>query len=527
MKNIEGYEQTDYFSQETILDYIDGRLSPRETIAFEQQMQQDESLQLAVDGIKGFYLQEQKDRGYLENMLVNSEEALKGVIAQENTKMVKLAARRRQNIMGITMAACVALLMVFSVPYLLDNVNKDEGSKGIAVADTPPQKANLAKKSKTEKKAKTTKKEEDQAAEAFDDDLKEIAQKTPVPNQNSTLNLDLKTTRPKASPEEHTIVTEDDKKLERNNKNIRKPGAFSGKKRSKKTSTKKPSTRPENTIRTSKESVKLLADKQIKTPLPTGQNAGYTNAGEENKGYRVPGKLYLWVFTDKEDLGYDRLVNMGNQIASSTGLKLVHERANTAQFRRQQWRQMLQKQRVSSNDVVWVYYMGKLTTRKTYRTKSKDNNTRGLKASLNSLNNTLANSPANLKLVMVDEGNQNLNNYRKYDLNVATNQPIYSVQSKAQRLRVSSNTYKKLFLGSSGIVTRSGNKAGRNAYQGVFTNALVNTLKTEVKKNRRNIDWKAVLRTTEKETRRQNRRLIRANRTSKVKPSTTTKKKGN
>ena len=141
MKKIEGYEQTDYFSQEIILDYIDGRLSPEATAAFEQQMQEDEALQLAVEGIRGFYFQEQKDRTYLEDLLANSEDALKGALARENAQVVKLAARRRQNMMGIAMAACVALLMVFSVPYLLNQVEKKESAKGIAVVKPQADKA--------------------------------------------------------------------------------------------------------------------------------------------------------------------------------------------------------------------------------------------------------------------------------------------------------------------------------------------------------------------------------------------------
>ena len=77
MKDIEGNEHIDYFSQDTILNYIDGRLSKEEASLFEQQMQQDETLQLTVEGIKGFYTQEQKDRPYLENLMVESEGALK------------------------------------------------------------------------------------------------------------------------------------------------------------------------------------------------------------------------------------------------------------------------------------------------------------------------------------------------------------------------------------------------------------------------------------------------------------------
>ena len=136
---------------------------------------------------------------------------------------------------------------------------------------------------------------------------------------------------------------------------------------------------------------------------------------------------------------------MGNQIAGNTGLTLVHKKANTAQFRNQQWRQLLQKQKLGANDVVWVYYMGKPATNN-YKAKNKYSKASGgLRASFNSLNNMLGNSPANLKLVMVDEGIQNLNNYRRYDLNVATNNEVYPVQSKAQKLQAGGDTYKKLF----------------------------------------------------------------------------------
>ena len=129
MKETEGNEHIDFFSQDTILDYIDGRLSEQDHALFEQQIEQDEMLQLAVEGIKGFYTEEQKDRPYLETLMTQSEENLKqALVAAENAPKPKVVAlnSRRRNIIGISIAACVALLMVFSLPRLLDNVDSKE-----------------------------------------------------------------------------------------------------------------------------------------------------------------------------------------------------------------------------------------------------------------------------------------------------------------------------------------------------------------------------------------------------------------
>ena len=134
-------------------------------------------------------------------------------------------------------------------------------------------------------------------------------------DQNKSVTAASKTTspEPKTIAKEQIIKTEDTKGGGSNN------SGFFSKERSKKKYLEKDVPPPaKNITKTGTAPKRDLSDTKTKTvQLLKSKKAGrrsYTNAGEEldvNRGYRAPGKLYLWVFTDKEDMGYDRLIRNG------------------------------------------------------------------------------------------------------------------------------------------------------------------------------------------------------------------------
>jgi anti-sigma-K factor RskA len=342
MKDIEGNEHIDYFDQDIILDYIDGRLSAEDTALFEQQMQQDETLQLTVEGLKGFYAQEQKDRPYLENLMVESEEALRGTLANTQAKTVALA--RRRNIVGISVAACVALLMVFSIPLLLDSTGAEKTSKT----------ANAAANDKAaQSSTQMLKKAEETVATNSDENAAETGRKDMDIKGNANLMTDSvialgngKSEKKSEAPEarkidggdanEEDIEVKDDislsvpppptirlapeKKKEGSNS---MPSFKADKKDVAKIASKKLAEIAE------RESV-VIATRSAKRrkKAGVGKPKNKSNQHAYSKGrsvqptadfidpkakslYRTPGKLHLWVFTDEANLNYYTLMKVG------------------------------------------------------------------------------------------------------------------------------------------------------------------------------------------------------------------------
>lgn len=520
MKDIEGNEHIDYFDQDIILDYIDGRLSAEDTALFEQEMQQDETLQLTVEGLKGFYAQEQKDRPYLENLMVESEEALRGTLANAETKTVALAHRR--NIIGISAAACVALLMVFSIPFLLDSTSSEKTGK-VANAIS----ADKASESKTQ----LLKKAEEVVATNSDENAAETGRKDMDLKGNAGLLTDSvialgqdKSQKKNEAPEARKIdggdTNEEDLEAKDDASFLAPPPPPTIKlvpEKRKIGSNSIPSLKAEK-----EDEVKNLekvvvatrsAKRRKKASVGVGKPKNKSDQHAYSKGrstqpaadfidqkaknlYRAPGKLHLWVFTDEANLNYYTLMKVGREIATKTGMQLASTKNSTQAFVAQQWGNLLSAQQLNSNDVLWVYYLG--------------NDQAKLNAAINRLNNALNYSNAALKLVMVDNGSQrrSYNKYNNANLNNknAGQIPVMQTQSiSSLDLAPADNAYQKLFLGTSGNITILSNKSGNTAYKGLFTQNLMQNLQKVSNSQSKQIDWKQVLKQTDRQTRKQSR----------------------
>lgn len=530
MKDIEGNEHIDYFDQDTILDYIDGRLSAEDTALFEQQMQQDETLQLTVEGLKGFYAQEQKDRPYLENLMVESEEALRGTLANAETKTVALA--RRRNIVGISIAACVALLMVFSVPFLLDSTGAENTSKAASAA---------ASERAAQSSTQMLKKAEEVVATNSDENAAETGRKDMDLKGNTGLLTDStialgerKSQRKSEAPEarkidggdtnEEDLEVKDDAsfsappppptiKLAPEKRKVgNNTGFMSG---ADKKDLAKSSLKKLDEVR-KKESIAVTtrsAKRRKKASIGAGKPKNKSNQHAYSKGrsvqptadfidpkatnlYRAPGKLHLWVFTDEANLNYYTLMKVGHEVATKTGMQLASIKNSTQAFVAQQWSNLLSTQQLNSYDVVWVYYLG--------------NDQAKLNAAINRLNNALNYSNAALKLVMVDNGSQSrsYNKYNNANLNNknAGQRPVVQSQGiTSLDIAPANNAYQKLFLGTSGNITILSNKPGKSAYKGLFTQNLMQNLQQVSNSQSKQIDWKQVLKQTDRQTRKQSR----------------------
>lgn len=513
MKDIEGNEHIDYFDQDTILDYIDGRLSAEDTALFEQQMQQDETLQLTVEGIKGFYAQEQKDRPYLENLMTQSEESLRGALASAETKTVALAARRR-NVIGISIAACVALLMVFSIPLLLDNSTQEKTNEAVSATttdDAGDSKTQLLKKADG---GNVVANSDENAAETGRKDMN-MKGNTKLLTDNVIALSKEKTEKTKPSPEriktEGNVLEEEDKGVasppppvigltpEKAKVSAKDEQPLSIKKAAE--ARRRESFEVVTTTRSAKPKSKA-AGKMAKK-RKRNQNAYLKGRSMTTKGdfsdqksthkYRAPGKLHLWVFADESNLNYYTLMKVGRDVATKTGMQLASQKSSTQTFVSQQWGNWLSAQQVNNNDVVWVYYLGKSNTQ--------------LNAAINRLNNALTYNNAALKLIMVDNGSQrpsysnyaNLNNTNKN----AGQTPVV-VQSQSIGTP-EDNAYQKLFLGTSGNITVLSNKLGNTAYQGLFTQNLMQNLQRVSNDQSKRIDWNSVLKQTDRQIRKQSR----------------------
>lgn len=557
MKEIEGNEHIDYFSQDTILDYIDGKLSKEEANLFEQQMQQDETLALAVEGIKGFYAQEQKERPYLENLMIESEASLKDALVKEETKMVLLASRRRK-IIGMSLAACVALLMVFGVPRLLDNADKASTENSGLAVDTKD-KANEEKTVVTDSITNTTlatTTAESEAETGPGAKEPELKGNTDLLRRKDVIALDdvAKKEKPEAKKTDGTLLETNKEGEHMEEVEVVStetppppPPSFGFAPKPSKTKEKaekyeKKSNSPDPVV-VDDFNLSKKEDKQTKTRSPRRKRKGKSNGivnkdkylQNRNAGqpvlndlpvrsktvtYRMPGKLYLWVYADEQDIDYHRIMKLGRDIANNTGLKLATSSASTKQFLSQQWNTLLDKQKPGAQDIVWVYYLGNLTLSKIGNEKNKnDQHTNKLSASITTLGKQLDNSHAALKIVMVDNGNQKrpfVNDKEERENNVVP-QRQQNIGQMKKEAPAKNDVYRKLFLGNTGSIAVLNNDPGRGGHQGIFTQNLLQILQNAYWNNQKSVDWKVILKETEKRTKRQSRQLGKTQRMQKRK----------
>lgn len=553
MKEIEGNEHIDYFSQNIILDYIDGKLSREETNLFEQQMQQDETLALAVEGIRGFYAQEEKERPYLENLMVESEASLKDILVKEETKMVSLA-RRRRKVIGISLAACVALLMVFSVPRLLDNADKvSTESSGLAVdtkGKTNEEKTVVADSTTNTTLATTTAEGEAETgpkepefkgnadllkrkdAIALDDVVKK--EKPEAKKIDGTLleankeeehveGIEIVSTETPPPSPSFGFAPKPPKTKEKAEKKLNSPDPvvandFNLSKKEDSRAKKKANTRSPR--RKQKEKIIDAVNKDLQN-----RNAGSPVLNDlsgrlKATTYRMPGKLYLWVYADEQNIDYHRIMKLGRDIANNTGLKLATSTASTKQFLSQQWNTLLDEQKPGTQDIVWIYYLGNPTLSQTGNEKNKDDqHPNKLNASVVTLGKQLDNSYAALKIVMVDNGNQKrpFVNYKKEQENDVVSQRQQNVGEMKKEATTKNDVYRKLFLGNTGSIAVLNNDPGRDGHQGIFTQNLLQILQNTYWNNQKSVDWKAILKETEKRTKKQSRQLGKTQRMQKRK----------
>ena len=500
MKDIDDNENTDYFepdyfSQEMILDYIDGRLSQIDAALFEQHMQQDETLLLAVEGIREFYAEEQKDRFYFESLMSHSETGLKEALVQEavKPKVVALATRRRW--LGIVAAACVAILVVFSLPQLFPNTSNKGQKAAISYVDD--------KKAKDEDEGRSSdlpfQKRDEQSAS----DTEQSAETNKSGNDKNTADA-IATLKPSQLPE---LVDEDHitfKKEERDR--FHKTATIPG----------DPVITTSTTRGRGGAHNKRKGVKQLNTI--TGTMAGITsNEKNSSEAVAVTGKLHLWVFTNRRSAEFTQMKQMGEQIQANTGLQLEAQKLNEQQYNATQLQQLMKAQKVASNDVVWVHYLGQKNVQNEQKKASKKygRNTRNT-ASMPIVNNgninaVLGQSKASLKILTVDQGTAvlNANDLLKDKVNTSKDASKTNLNSNVGGSYINSppsniKTYKKLFLKTKGMYS---NAPVNDNYQGVYTNELLLNLKKAGREKSKKVNWKSLLRKTDKGAKKKNRKL--------------------
>ncbi|OJJ16337.1 hypothetical protein BKI52_34155 [marine bacterium AO1-C] len=509
MKDIDGNEHTgyfepDYFSQEMILDYVDGRLSKVDKALFEQHMQQDETLLLAVEGIRGFYIEEQKDRYDLEALMTHSETALKETMVQAAIapKVVDLAHRKRW--FGIAAAACVAILMVISLPQLFKKAGTSQGS--ISLKD---EKGHVDKKGGTSSASS-----EGVSPNIVNPDAKGGETVSIGKNgDQSMLESDLNEMQKKAHKK--TLGATDLMDEERN-------------------------VTTQNTIldkvkETGKITKKNTQEEALfgKQPLPSEENTR-NNAAKKTHAVAgstdptiAKGKLHLWVFANQSNTEYAQLTQMGKEIQATTGLQLEAQKLKVQQYNATQLQQMMRSQKVASNDVVWVHYLGKENAQN-FQAKA---NSRGggyaqspvSNASMaQNVNTVLGSSKASLKILTVDQGAPVLNIDRllKDETILSKDDDEYKKRYSAKKAAGARKTspkpsnraaYKKLFLGTKGMVTNVSVKSSavRDNYQGVYTNQLLLNIQKVQNTKPKKINWNSLLRKAEKDAKKGNRKVKR------------------
>jgi len=516
MKDIDGnehmdYFEPDYFSQEMILDYVDGRLSEVDAALFEQHMQQDEALLLAVEGIREFYTEEQTDRHHLETLMNHSEHALKEAMVQTAIKPKVIALTHRKRWFGIAAAACVAILMVFTLPQLFKAASTPQGN--ISLHD---------KKDSFDKKGGSS---STSSSEGVSPDIATLMEKgherTSKSGKSDQLETDLDEKAHQKRPQSKSLGSQDLNDEEKNVINQDKiiDGLEQAHKKFKKHA------RNESFFgKTTDSSTKYFkrGNAQNKQSLENTNAGIIANAGAGN----TQGKLHLWVFTNQSSAEYAQLTQVGKEIQATTGLQLNAQKLNVQQYNAMQLQQMIQTQKVASNDVVWVHYLGKENSQNYQaRTSSGGRGYAQSPASRSSIvknvNTVLGNSKASLKILTVDQGTPVLNinhllkdkplvkaddnrQNKKYEIKNTT-------EPNAPPTTVNRAAYQKLFLGTKGMITNVPVKSNtpKDNFQGVYTNQLLLNLQKSQSEKAKKVNWNSVLRKAEKDTKKENRKVKR------------------
>ena len=511
MKDIDGnehmgYFEPDYFNQEIILDYVDGRLSEVDAALFEQHMQQDEALLLAVEGIRGFYAEEQTDRHYLETLMNHSEQALKEAMVQTAIKPKVMALTHRKRWLGITVAACVAVLMVFSLPQLFKATDTSKGN--ISLHD---------KKDYFDKKDSSS----STSSEGVSDNITTLTEQkrksTLARESEDQLKIGLDEKAHQKRPQSKLFGSQDLTDEERNA--INQDQVIAGLKQANKESKKNPKNESffgkiaDSSAKHSKR--KNIQNQQLLAGTTTNAGTGTTR-----------GKLHLWVFTNQASVEYAQLTQIGKEIQATTGLQLNAQKLNVQQYNAVQLQQMIKAQKVASNDVVWVHYLGKENSQN-YQAKT-NNKARGYaKSSVSktvftqNVNTVLGSSKASLKILTVDQGTPVLNISRllkdkplvKADDNRQNKgyETRNTTEPNAPPIPTNRAAYQKLFLNTKGMITNVPikSKTPKDNYQGVYTNQLLLNLQKSQSEKAKKVNWNSVLRKAEKDTKKENRKVKR------------------
>lgn len=493
MKNTEDCEQKNYFSETTILDYIDGKLPAKEEALFEQKMLQDSEFQLAVNGIRTFYLKEHQSRAYLENLLNKNEGNIQEAIKQAATTSVRLNQRQhKQRLWAIALAACVALIVVVTLPTLFQQVQ----TKPTAVQYQP---------NPNTKPSQVTSQTTDATLKPLPKAMNESEQAAEMPVPSATLPLP--TNRlPKISSKNKVLVDQ----LNTSKLKDLPVAAPNTRKRNRQTG----AGNPREFAKRDKQPISKDEQKNRHNYLSHRQVTTDPNQRDDFMGvYRTPGKLHLWVFTDQTKATYQQLVATGKQIAQTTHLQLNLKTAHSKEFRYAQCQTLLKQAKPASNDVVWVHYLNTQPPAPGKTAQAEADVT----TVVNKLNNMLHHTPADFTMVLVDQGRA-----RRVSLPI---KPTYGTSNEKQSVGVhdkigaSSNTqgYRQLFLGNSGNLTLYSHQQGRNAYRGVLTEALLQSVQSELRRQKAKTHWKTIVKKTAKLVKTQSKKMGRVQKIMKVK----------
>jgi hypothetical protein len=492
MRNTEGCEQTNYFSETTILDYIDGKLPAKEEALLEQKMLQDREFQLAVNGIRTFYLKEHQSRAYLENLLNQNEGSIREMIQHRAAVSGKTALyRRKQRLRAMAVAACVALMVAVTLPTLFRQVQTPPTVVQYQPQQntTPLQKLPPATDAVLEQLPKAMK-ESEQAAE------------TPMPS----VGLRPKTNKlPKVTPKNKALVDQlntsrlkdQPTTLPKARKRNRQTGAANSRgfaKRDKKSKNKDEQKNRHNYL------------------LHRTASADPEKADDFVAMYRTPGKLHLWVFTDQTNATYQQLVATGKQIAQNTHLQLNLKTVHSNEFRYAQCQQLLKQTQPATNDVIWVHYLDTQPSGSNKTAQAEAD----VAAVANQLNNMLHHTPADFTMVMIDQGKAKQVPQSKKHYGILNGKQSVGTTAK---MNASSNPqgYRQLFLGNSGNLTLYSHQQGRNAYRGVLTEALLQSMQGELRRQKAKIHWRTIVKKTEKMVKTKSKKMGRVQKIMKVK----------
>lgn len=489
MKNTDDCEQTNYFSQATILNYIDGKLSPKEEALLEQKMLQNNDFQLAVNGIRNFYLREHKSRAYLESLLQENEVIVKEAIKHSNTRSYQLAQKRKQQLQGMAIAACVALLMVISLPQLfrqIPNVSTDVQNQPKVLA--------LQKTTTTADTQQTlplkNHKEHEQVAETLLQQPKPMQKK--VKPRTKQANI---------APKNGLMV--DSLIALSTLADVTTQAPKAAKRKTKVDKTKAKAIIKKDVHQQNEQRTKYGDLSHQKKVAGSGKKKHFAGI------YRKPGKLHLWVFTDQRQATYQALIATSTQIAQATQLQLSLKTAHAKAFNYEQCQTWLKQAQLEPNDVVWVHYLNTHPLAKNTPPQTK------LVATVNQLQNLLNHTPTDFKMLMIDQGkplSKAAPNHYQLEVNKGKR-----YKTVAKMPTHNPKAYRQLFLGNSGNLSLYSHQWGQNAYRGILTQAFLQSLQNELQRPKANSYWKTIVKKTAKLVKRQSKKVGRVQKIMRAK----------